>query len=70
MLAPQVQQAYGGAPQTAAGQAETLAVRGLGAFFCVILAEGIFLAVSVRRAACSPSLSWGACAVLCHRLRW
>jgi len=48
VLAPQVQQAYSGAPQTAAGQAETLAVRGLGVFFLVILAEGIFLAVSVR----------------------
>lgn len=53
VLAPQVQQAYSGAPQTPAGEAETLAVRGLGIFFCIILAEGIFLALSVRCRCCA-----------------
>ena len=48
MVAPQVQQAYGGGAQTPAGQAETLVVRGLGVFFFFILAEGLFLALSVR----------------------
>ncbi|KAK9841022.1 hypothetical protein WJX81_006257 [Elliptochloris bilobata] len=46
VLAPQVQQAYSGAPQTPAGQAETLAVRGLGVFFLLIVSEGLFLALS------------------------
>lgn len=66
MLAPQVQQAYSGAPQTPAGEAETLAVRGLGIFFCIILAEGIFLALSVRCRCCAPSILRSLRPMLCR----
>lgn len=55
VVAPQVQQAYGGGAQTPAGQAETLAVRALGVFFFFILAEGLFLALSVRLCVLPPS---------------
>lgn len=48
MVAPQVEQAYGDNPQPPASQAETLVLQFLGVFFLAIIAEGLFLAVSVR----------------------
>ena len=62
VVAPQVQQAYGGGAQTPAGQAETLAVRALGVFFFFILAEGLFLALSVRLGVVPPVSPAVACA--------
>lgn len=61
VVAPQVQQAYGGGAQTPAGQAETLVVRALGVFFFFILAEGLFLALSVRLRTLSPACPSVAC---------
>ncbi|KAK9816694.1 hypothetical protein WJX72_003788 [[Myrmecia] bisecta] len=46
VIAPAVERAYGGGPQTGSAQLEALALQGLAVLFCIILGLGIFLAAS------------------------
>lgn len=48
VVAPQVQQAYGGAPKTLQENLEGSYLTLLGVVFLIIMLEGIFIAVSVR----------------------
>jgi hypothetical protein len=48
VVAPVVQQVYGGGPLTTEQKLESTAVLGLGLVFALILVEGIFLGGSVR----------------------
>ena len=48
VIAPQVDQAYGKSEQPPASQFETAVLQFLAVFFAAIMAEGVFLAVSVR----------------------
>ena len=59
MVAPQVQKAYGQQPPTTEGVLEGYYLVFLAIFFVVILAEGLFIALSVRErgsAQCSVPL--------------
>ncbi len=47
VVAPQVQQAYGGEPATLAGNLEASYLTVLGLAFLLIMLEGLFIAVSV-----------------------
>ena len=51
MVAPQVQKAYGQQPPTTEGVLEGYYLGFLAIFFIVILAEGLFIALSVRELA-------------------
>lgn len=57
VVAPQVQQAYGGEPPTVAASLEGSYLTVLGVAFLIIMLEGVFIAVSVSGMATSSLIN-------------